>query len=289
LNNILDLIEQKISEYLYNNNNSILIEAMRYTTLGGGKRIRPLLTIATGNINNAKIDDLIDIGVAVEFIHCYSLIHDDLPAMDNDELRRGKPTCHKKYNEAIAILTGDALYAEAFNIISSPNKLGNISPLTRIKMIQELSSASGKDGMVGGQVIDIMSTGQILTLEQLQEMHLQKTAKLIKSAMLCGYLAGQQYEQDAMQILTQIGLNLGLIFQITDDILDITSDENTLGKTAKKDLIYNKATYVNILGLEQSQNRRLALYKKTLELISKLNADTNSLVALTNTIYKRHN
>ena len=288
---IISLVEKKLDNLLSNNNNmnakdALLIEAMRYSTLDGGKRIRPLLTVASGGLSLANMDSLITIGVAIELIHCYSLIHDDLPAMDNDDLRRGRPTCHKKYNEAIAILVGDALQTKAFSVISS-DKL-KISADIKLKIINLIANSAGMYGMVGGQVLDLMSTGATLSLVELQNMHSKKTGALIKAAILCGYLSGDNYNDDVYTRLNTVADNLGLLFQIADDILDFTSDTLTLGKTANKDFVYNKATYVNILGIEEAQNMAQKLYKQTLTILELL-PNSKQLVDLTHLIYERSN
>lgn len=286
---IISLVEAKLDSILSTNfsgNETLLLEAMRYSTLNGGKRIRPLLTVAGGNLSEALIDNLITIGAATELIHCYSLIHDDLPAMDNDDLRRGNPTCHKKYNEAIAILAGDALQTEAFSVISS-EKL-KISDKSKVKIINFLASSSGLSGMVGGQALDLLSTGKTLSISELQNMHSKKTGALIKAAILCGYIAGDNYHDDIYIKLNTVADNLGLLFQIADDILDFISDTATLGKTANKDFVYNKATYVNILGLDEAKAMADSLFKQTLIILESL-PNSKHLVELTHFIYERSN
>lgn len=283
---LLQTIEQRLNSVLTSNESSILIEAMRYSSLNGGKRIRPLLVIASGNISHANFETLIDIGVAIELIHCYSLIHDDLPAMDNDDLRRGQPTCHRQYNEAIAILAGDALHSEAFFILSSDHLCLNND--IKLKIINLLAFCAGAHGMAGGQAIDLLSTGNNLTLPQLQQMHLKKTGALIKAAVLAGYLAGSKYDRLIYEKLEIIADNIGLLFQITDDILDVTSSTATLGKTANKDLVNDKATYVNILGLEQAIDMNNQLYKNVLNELCQL-PQHDELVELIHFVYKRSN
>jgi farnesyl diphosphate synthase len=283
---IISAVEKKLDILLLNNDNLILMEAMRYSTLDGGKRIRPLLTVASGNLSAATFDSLITIGAAIELIHCYSLIHDDLPAMDNDDLRRGRPTCHKKYNEAIAILAGDALQTKAFAVISDDELL--ISDNSKLKIIQTLAKSAGVSGMVGGQSLDLISTGLHLSLPELQNMHMKKTGALIKAAILCGYLAGHKYSKDIYYKLSTVADNLGLLFQIADDILDFTSDTQTLGKTAHKDLVYSKATYVNILGLDSAQAMAKELFNQTLTILQALPM-SEQLIELTHFIYERSN
>ena len=285
VNPILDAIENRLDLFLAQNTQSdLLMEAMRYSSLNGGKRIRPLLTIATGKLNNADFNTLLSVAVAIELIHCYSLIHDDLPAMDNDDLRRGRPTCHKKYNEAIAILAGDALQSQAFAILSDDNL--NLPLRTKMKIIQIVSHNAGVNGMVGGQAIDLASTGASIPLEELQQMHLKKTGALIKAAILSGYLVGNDYNKSTYQALSNIADNLGLLFQITDDILDLTTDTSVLGKTANKDLDKNKATYVNLLGIDKSRELTLDLYQDTLTILGNI-PKSEELSKLTNFIYTR--
>ena len=283
---IISAVETKLESCLSNPDAMVLLDAMRYSSLNGGKRIRPLLTIAGGKVGDADLDTVLNIGTAIELIHCYSLVHDDLPAMDNDDLRRGLPTCHKKYNEAIAILAGDALQAQAFVLLSSACL--PLLPQMQLKIIHLIANCSGAAGMVGGQAIDLMSTGVNISLVELQHMHRQKTGALIKAAVLSGYLASANYQEQIYCALNSIADNLGLLFQITDDILDATASTLTLGKTANKDLANNKATYVSILGLKEAQNKALNLYKETIAALSKLSAH-DELTELTHFIYNRSN
>ncbi|MCX8514937.1 MAG: polyprenyl synthetase family protein [Burkholderiales bacterium] len=283
---MLKLIEQMLDKVLVNNDNFLLHEAMRYSSLNGGKRIRPLLAIASGEIAQAPLNTVLVVGVAIELIHCYSLIHDDLPAMDNDDLRRGRATCHKQYSEAVAILAGDALQTKAFELLSS-DKL-ELDLATKVKIIHYLAVSSGNQGMVGGQCIDILSTGNFLTMAQLEQMHMLKTGALIKASILCGYLTGTTYNADIYNNLELVATNIGLLFQITDDILDATANTVTLGKTANKDLINDKATYVKFLGLKQTQHLATTIYAATIELIHQLPHHT-SLASLCEFIYTRDN
>lgn len=281
---IVSKIESKLEELLPNSNQELIIEAMRYSSLAGGKRIRPLLTVAGGGLSGASLENLIIIGSAIELIHCYSLIHDDLPAMDDDDLRRGRPTCHKKYNEAIAILAGDALQTQAFNILSSQDL--NIADASKLKIINLVSYCAGAFGMVGGQAIDLISTGINLSLEQLKQMHLKKTGALIKASILSGYLSGDQYNENTYSHLDIVAENLGLLFQITDDILDVTADTATLGKTAQKDLVKNKATYVNILGLDKATSMAESLFLENIDILNKL-PHSEQLIELAHFVYER--
>jgi farnesyl diphosphate synthase len=265
---------------------SLLMEAMRYSSLGGGKRIRPLLTIAAGGLNEACVESLITVGCAIELIHCYSLIHDDLPAMDDDDLRRGQPTCHKKYTEGIAILAGDALQTLAFEMLSAAEL--PIAATAKLKIIHLLASLAGVNGMVGGQTIDLISTGQQLDLVQLRQMHKMKTGGLIKAAVLAGYLCGAKFESPVYRSLERVADNLGLLFQITDDILDATADTATLGKTANKDFINQKATYVNMLGLNQARELAMLAYQEISKELAQFQ-NASDLSQLINLIYMRSN
>ncbi|RJG15357.1 polyprenyl synthetase family protein [Massilia cavernae] len=227
-----------------------LHEAMRYTTLGGGKRVRPLLVFAAGDLTGADTATLERAASAVEMIHVYSLVHDDMPCMDDDVLRRGKPTVHVKYDEATALLVGDALQAQAFTVLSE----GDAVPAARqLAMVRVLARASGSAGMCGGQAIDLDSVGISLNLEQLERMHQLKTGALLRASVVLGALAGKDLTAQEMAALDAYSVAIGLAFQVVDDVLDATADSATLGKTAGKDAAANKPTYVSILGLEQSR------------------------------------
>lgn len=264
---------------------SVLWEAMRYSALAGGKRIRPLLTYAAGSLSNSSNENLLILGSAIELIHCYSLIHDDLPAMDNDDLRRGVPTCHKKYNETVAILAGDALQALAFAILS--NDKFTVEPLKKIQIINMLANYIGVNGMAGGQNIDLLSGGANLTLNELQNMHAMKTGCLIKGAVLTGYLCGIDFNEITYQKLIIISNKIGLMFQIVDDILDVTSSTEVLGKTANKDFLQDKATYVSILGMNEAKASSTKLRNEIISLLEEI-PGSNYLKDLTESIYKRN-
>ena len=227
-----------------------LHEAMRYTVLGGGKRVRPLLVFAAGALFNADVAALERAAAAGEMIHAYSLVHDDMPCMDDDALRRGKPTVHVAYDEATALLVGDALQSQAFLVLSEG---GTVPPARQVAMLQLLAHASGSAGMCGGQAIDLDSVGISLTLAQLEQMHQLKTGALLRASVLLGALAGGDVSEAQMQALNVYSKAIGLAFQVVDDVLDATADSATLGKTAGKDAAANKPTYVSILGLEPSR------------------------------------
>lgn len=226
-----------------------LHDAMRYATLDGGKRVRPLLVFAAGTLFDAAPSALASAGAAVEMIHAYSLVHDDLPCMDNDVLRRGKPTVHIQYDEATALLAGDALQSQAFVVLSGLD----IDPARTIEMLQILSKAAGSLGMCGGQAIDLASVGQPLTLEQLEQMHGLKTGALLEAAVFLGCLCGRFPGADEALALKTYARAIGLAFQVVDDILDATADSETLGKTAGKDAADDKPTYVSVLSLDHSR------------------------------------
>ncbi|NHZ82958.1 geranyl transferase [Massilia sp. CCM 8695] len=227
-----------------------LHEAMRYTVLGGGKRVRPLLVFAAGALSGAGTRALERAAAAVEMIHAYSLVHDDMPCMDDDALRRGKPTVHVAYDEATALLVGDALQAQAFLVLSEDL---DVPPARQVAMLRLLAHAAGSSGMCGGQAIDLDSVGISLTLEQLEQMHQLKTGALLRASVVLGALAGGDVSDAQMTALDAYAKAIGLAFQVVDDVLDATADSATLGKTAGKDAAANKPTYVSILGLEPSR------------------------------------
>lgn len=226
--------------------------AMRYAALDGGKRVRPLLVFAAGEMFDAEFEPMARAAVAVEMIHAYSLVHDDMPCMDDDALRRGKPTVHVAFDEATALLAGDALQAQAFLVLAE----GGGDPGRRVAMLRLLAQAAGSAGMCGGQAIDLASVGLNLTLAQLEQMHQKKTGALLRASVLLGAMCGKNLSEVEIAALQAYSKAVGLAFQVVDDILDATADSATLGKTAGKDAADNKPTYVSILGLEPS--RRLA-------------------------------
>jgi farnesyl diphosphate synthase len=227
-----------------------LHQAMRYSVLGGGKRVRPLLCHATGAIFGAAEKVLDAPAIAVELIHAYSLVHDDMPCMDDDVLRRGKPTCHVEFDEATALLVGDALQTMAFQVLAE--RLPGISAPRQIEMMHLLAVASGSRGMAGGQAIDLAAVGRQLDIGELEYMHIHKTGALIRAAVLLGAHCGEA-APDAMERLGRFANRIGLLFQVVDDILDAEASTATLGKTAGKDAAQNKPTYVNFLGVKESK------------------------------------
>ncbi|AYH42419.1 polyprenyl synthetase family protein [Azoarcus sp. DN11] len=228
-----------------------LHEAMRYAVLGGGKRVRPLLVHAAGELAGAAPERLDRAACAVELIHAYSLVHDDLPCMDDDVLRRGKPTVHVEYDEATALLVGDALQALAFQAMAEGTV--NDDPAVQLEMVVLLGRASGSRGMAGGQAIDLDAVGKQLTREELEFMHIHKTGALIRASVLLGAQCGAPLAPEALAQLDRYGKLVGLLFQVVDDILDAQADTATLGKTAGKDADHNKPTYVTLLGLSEAR------------------------------------
>lgn len=230
-----------------------LSEAMRYAVLDGGKRLRPLLVFAAAEavgVSDAEANQAaLRAACAVELIHAYSLVHDDMPCMDNDVLRRGKPTVHVKFGEAQALLAGDALQALAFELLTPGADV--VEPQVQATLCRLLATSAGCQGMAGGQAIDLASVGQQLTLDELQTMHKLKTGALLQASVMMGAACGQTSAQ-AQRALAQFGAALGLAFQVVDDMLDVTADTATLGKTAGKDAQQNKPTFVSLLGLEAS-------------------------------------
>lgn len=229
-----------------------LAEAIRYSVVGGGKRIRPVMVYAAGEALGASLDVLDTPACAVEMIHAYSLIHDDLPAMDDDDLRRGSPTCHKAFDEATAILAGDALQALAYEILADDKHTG-LPEHQRLRMLTLLTQASGAHGMAGGQAIDLASVGKTLTLEQLEAMHRLKTGALIRASILLGAMCKPNITHEELNILDKYAHCIGLSFQIHDDILDVIGDTETLGKPQGSDEDQQKPTYPAILGLDASK------------------------------------
>jgi geranylgeranyl diphosphate synthase type II len=237
-------------------------KAMRYSVLAGGKRLRPILCLEAGRLLGGDEGTLVRLGSALELIHTYSLIHDDLPALDNDDLRRGKPTSHRAFGEPIAILAGDALLTLAFEVLSSP---GPPPEACKLRVIRELAHALGTEGgMIGGQVVDLQTAGQKVDSRTLEYMHSAKTGAFIRAAVRCGALYAQAGEQDLAR-LTTYGERAGLAFQIVDDLLDVLGTQESLGKTVGKDEQQHKATYPAIHGIEESQRKASRLVEEACE------------------------
>ena len=242
-----------------------LHEAMRYAVLDGGKRVRPLLAFAAGELAGAETARVDVAAAAVELIHAYSLVHDDMPCMDDDVLRRGKPTCHKQYDEATALLVGDALQTLAFQLLAE-HRL-NDDAARQLEMVRLLALASGSRGMAGGQAIDLSSVGQSLTLPELEFMHIHKTGALIRAAVLLGAQCGS-VSVEQLDRLDHFGKLIGLAFQVVDDVLDCEADTATLGKTAGKDADNDKPTYVSLLGIQGARDMAQRLHREALETLA---------------------
>jgi farnesyl diphosphate synthase len=259
-----------------------LHEAMRYAAQGGGKRIRPLLVFAAGELGNANPKVLDAAAAAIEMIHAYSLVHDDLPCMDDDDLRRGRPTVHKAFDEATALLVGDALQTKAFEVLVDTQGTAEM----RLSLIGELSKASGSLGMAGGQAIDLESVGQKIDLTALKKMHAMKTGALLSCAVRMGAIAAE-LDATALAQLTQFSTALGLAFQVVDDVLDATADSQTLGKTAGKDAADDKPTYVTLMGLEYAQNQAKELQTIALDSLAPFGSKADALRALARLVVER--
>lgn len=260
-----------------------LKEAMLYSLEAGGKRIRPLYTLAVLEELKVQNKDAIIVASIIEMIHTYSLIHDDLPAMDDDDLRRGKPTNHKVFGEALAILAGDALLTLAFGIIA---RLTNISPELKIALIDQLSFSAGAEGMVGGQVLDMLGEGKSLTQEQLEQVHINKTGALLSYSILAGAIIANASEEK-MMALKKYAFHIGLAFQIQDDILDVEGTSEQLGKTAGKDLISEKNTYPSILTMEGAKLELRNQYNEAFQALENVQLHSGLLIEFADYITKR--
>jgi len=263
-----------------------LHQAMRYSVLNGGKRMRPLLTYATGQALGLSEDVLDAPACAVEFIHVYSLIHDDLPAMDNDDLRRGKPTCHKAFDEATAILAGDALQALAFEILAHDSGI-RVDASLRLQMINTLARASGSQGMVGGQAIDLGSVGRKLSLPELENMHIHKTGALIRASVNLAAWSKPDLDAVVAKKLDHYAKCIGLSFQVKDDILDVEADTETLGKTQGKDADNDKPTYPALLGMAGAKQKAQELHEQAIASLSDFGSEADLLRDLSLYIIER--
>ena len=282
MNNIIEEVNVRLKEILSSYRPGAVKEAMTYSVMAGGKRFRPLLFIQTLRAYSVDYHKYIDIACAIEMIHTYSLIHDDLPGMDNDDLRRGKPTCHKQFDEATAILAGDALLNESMNVILRME----LDDALKVEVLRYLYQASGLSGMIYGQQQDMYFETHTASLDELQAIHHDKTGALISVPMkIAGLIAKKE---DAGQ-LENIGFKLGLAFQIQDDILDVTSTTETLGKKVGSDIANHKSTYVSLLGLETSQKRVEELFEECLTDVYGLQLNHGLMIELFQIIMKRVN
>lgn len=263
---------------------SKLYQAMRYSVFNGGKRVRPALCFAAAEAISASDDNTVKIAAAVEMIHAYSLIHDDLPAMDDDDLRRGVPTCHIQFDEATAILAGDGLHSLAFKQLTN---LTGITASINLEIIAILSDLAGCNGMVTGQAVDLESTGTQLSVEELNYMHTHKTGALIEASVVMGAMATNQADEAQVDALRSYARAIGLAFQIQDDILDVESSTEHLGKSQGSDSDNNKATYTSILGIEKAKSEAERLYQESLEALSSFDDKAEPLRALAKFIVHR--
>lgn len=264
-----------------------LLQAMRYSTLAGGKRVRPVLVYATGEALGAPLETLDAAAAAVELIHVYSLVHDDLPAMDNDDLRRGRPTCHRAFDEATAILTGDALQARAFELLTQAPAV--IAPAARLEMLRVLADAIGTRGMAGGQAIDLESVKHTLDEAALERMHRQKTGALIQASVLLGAISAGLQSAPERAALSEFGAEIGLAFQIQDDILDVEGTTTTLGKRAGADADRVKPTYPSVLGLDRARAQAIARRDRALAALAPLGPRFESLSEFAHFLVARAN
>ena len=280
-------IEQVLAEALptHDISPSRLHEAMRYSALAGGKRVRPSLVYATGEALSIPVKILDHIAVAIECIHAYSLVHDDLPAMDDDDLRRGIPTAHKVFDEATAILSGDALQAFAFEHLSEP--MEGLPPQQQLRLIRVLSDASGSHGMVAGQAIDLASVGRGLDEQQLEVMHAHKTGALIRACVLMPSYCDEQLSDLQRSQLDRYAKAIGLAFQVQDDILDVESDTETLGKQQGADIAANKPTYPSILGMSGAKRKLDVLHQESLAALDEFGPEADLLRHIAQFIVQR--
>ena len=285
---INDFLTAKLDQLAIND--PTLLDAMRYGLLIGGKRMRPYLSYITGEALSADMHDIDAVAGALECIHAYSLLHDDLPAMDDDDLRRGKPTCHKAFDEATAILAGDALQTLAFDILanhdfsSAENKPAFA---TQVKLVQQLVKASGYQGMCGGQALDLAATAKNIPLSELEILHSLKTGALLEAAVLMPAECSEQVTDEHKQTLSEYAQLIGLAYQVQDDIIDLTSTEEELGKPVGSDLAANKSTYPALLGLQGAQHKAENLLQQALQALARLPYNTQSLADFATFIVKR--
>ncbi|SCH11722.1 MULTISPECIES: polyprenyl synthetase family protein [unclassified Romboutsia] len=280
-------IESLLNEYMPKEEGyqATIMKAMNYSLKAGGKRLRPILTLEACKIVGGNEEDVLPFAVAIEMIHTYSLIHDDLPALDNDDLRRGKPTNHKVFGDAMAVLAGDALLNYAFEVMLS-NSINKENPQKYLRAINEIAKSSGIHGMIGGQVVDVESENKTISKDKLDFIHLNKTAAIIIGCMRAGAIIGNANAEE-LEKITRYGRNIGLSFQIVDDILDIIGDESKLGKHVGSDIENHKSTYPSILGLDESKLVAKQLIDEAKENIKGLKEDSGFLDGLADYIIDR--
>lgn len=283
------VVEQSLARYMLTEEGPLAthIKAMRYSLFAGGKRIRPILALATAEALHAETRHLMPVACALECIHTYSLIHDDLPAMDNDDLRRGKPTNHVIFGEAEAILAGDGLLSFAFELLTHPDVQQGISPVAQIRMINLFARAIGPEGMVGGQSLDLAAEGRPIPFEHLKLIHGCKTGALITASVQAGAIFGNATEEQ-FAALTRYGIQVGLAFQIVDDLLDVEGTTEDLGKTAGADVSRNKATYPAFFGVAETKIMAREAVDAALTALEIFDAKAEPLRALARYIYERN-
>ncbi|MBU2923253.1 (2E,6E)-farnesyl diphosphate synthase [Colwellia sp. 1_MG-2023] len=287
-----DVFQQRIDQFLEQKlasltvNDKKLHQAMRYGLLIGGKRIRPYLAYITGQALDLDLKDVDGIAGAIECIHAYSLVHDDLPAMDDDDLRRGQPTCHKAFDEATGILAGDSLQTLAFDIIANHDFSEAVKP-KQVKLIQQLITAAGYQGMCGGQALDLAATDKMITLEQLETLHSLKTGALLEASVAMVAECSPKISQSEKESLKAYAKFIGLAYQVRDDIIDIISTQEQLGKPCGSDIALNKSTYPALLGLEGAQEKAENLFQQALQALASLPYNTQSLADFATFIIKR--
>ena len=260
--------------------------AMRYAVMGGGKRIRPTLVYASGQTVGAAQSHLDGPACAIELIHAYSLVHDDLPAMDDDDLRRGKPSCHRAFGEAMAILAGDALQSLAFYVLTHDNTSAQ-DAAGRMRMVETLSLAAGSRGMAGGQAIDLDATGQQLNIAELEDMHIHKTGALIRASVMLGANCGNAVDERRLERLDHYAKCIGLAFQIRDDILDVEGEARTLGKQTGMDQQLEKSTYPALMGLEAARQRAVELHEEAMDSLADFSTSADPLRWISSYIIER--
>lgn len=283
------LVELNLNRYISSKDEypPVIYKAVKYSLFAGGKRLRPILTLLAAKACGFSYLDVMPAACAMEMVHTYSLIHDDLPAMDNDDFRRGKPTLHKKYGEAIAILAGDALLTSAFECLMMCSKNKKIKAENIIKAALELADGAGMRGMIGGQVLDITSEGKKINAQELAYLHKCKTGALIRASVLIGGILSNA-NKNKLELLKKFGEKTGLAFQIVDDILDVTGNEKKMGKKLRKDEKVNKATYPSVFGLKAAKIKADKLVLEACDILGKIDGDTNDLKDLAIFFTKRN-
>lgn len=283
-----EILKNEVNQYLTtyfqdkNDYNKLIYEAMAYSINVGGKRIRPILMLLTYSMYKSNYKNILPMACAVEMIHTYSLIHDDLPCMDNDDLRRGMPSNHKKFGEGVAVLAGDALLNEAFNVMLSCD----IEHSVKIETMKILSYSSSAEGMIGGQIVDILSENRSISEKELYYMHSKKTGELIRSSIVCGAILGGASKEE-IKILDEYGKKLGLVFQIKDDILDVEGDKEKLGKNVNVDSDNDKTTFVTLYGIEQCKRMAKNITDECFKLLYSLDRETKELEDITSFLLLR--